>query len=41
MMLRSTGRGLGQGTATPSVCQATLNAMAEGAKLASRELWGK
>ena len=40
-VMAGTDCGLGHRTATPSVCWAKLHAMSEGAKLATRELWGK
>lgn len=40
-VMAGTDCGLGHRTATPSVCWAKLNAMAEGAKLATKELWGR
>ena len=40
-VVAGTDCGLGNRTATPGICWAKLNAMAEGAKLASRVLWGR
>ena len=40
-VMAGTDCGLGHRTATPSVCWAKLNAMAQGAKLATKQLWGK
>lgn len=40
-VMAGTDCGLGHRTATPSICWAKLDAMAQGAKLASKELWGK
>ncbi len=40
-VMAGTDCGWGHRTATPSVCWAKLNAMAEGARLATRQLWGK
>lgn len=40
-LIAGTDCGLGHRTATASVCWAKLNAMALGAKIASKDLWGK